>query len=381
MGKKLARALFVMTALSLAACLLFYSYMEGENRTAERPGESSCLQYEGEAGEARADCKQKEAEEEAEAVYKEAETDSAYRQAVMGKYEYRGFPFVEVNGNIPFFDEADFTQVSFEEYSPLDPLGRCGAAFANIGTDLMPVKEREPISEIRPSGWHSIQYKGIIEDDNLYHRCHLIAFGLTGENANERNLITGTHDMNVQGMLPFENRVIGYIKDTGNHVLYRVTPVFSGDNLLADGVLMEAYSVEDEGDGICFCVFVFNVQPGIEINYSTGESQLREGYGDGPQESALQESVLQESAIQESAMPESAIQESTDRREPDESGPVEVYVPDASVSYILNTNTHKFHKPDCQSVQDMRAKNRKEFFGTRQEAVEAGYQPCGACRP
>lgn len=186
---------------------------------------------------------------------------------------YSGTPYTEINGNIPLFTNEDKTVESFEYYSDLDSLGRCGPAFTNISKEIMPTEERGPIGMVKPSGWHTVKYPDIIEDLYLYNRCHLIGYQLSGENANERNLITGTRYMNVQGMLPFENQVADYVKETGNHVLYRVTPRFTENNLVADGVLMEAYSVEDEGAGISFCVFVYNVQPGIEIDYATGESK------------------------------------------------------------------------------------------------------------
>lgn len=186
--------------------------------------------------------------------------------------EYNGNSYVEVNENQPFFDKDDLTTKAFERYSELDWLGRCGVAYANVCKELMPTAEREGIGMIKPSGWHTVKYPEVIEDLYLYNRCHLIGFQLSGENANEKNLITGTRYMNVEGMLPFENAVASYVRQTGNHVLYRVTPVFSGMNLVADGVLVEAYSVEDSGEGIAFCVFIYNVQPGIEIDYRTGVS-------------------------------------------------------------------------------------------------------------
>ena len=190
--------------------------------------------------------------------------------------EYCGETFVEVNGNVPYFTAEDITTESFEYYSELDDLGRCGVTCANIGKDLMPTEERGEIGMVKPTGWHTVKYPEVIEDLFLYNRCHLIGYQLSGENANEKNLITGTRYFNTQGMLPFENEVAGYVRKTGNHVLYRVTPIFEGDNLVAEGVLMEAYSVEDKGKGVEFCVFVYNVQPGIEIDYATGESRLLE---------------------------------------------------------------------------------------------------------
>jgi hypothetical protein len=185
--------------------------------------------------------------------------------------KYRGIPYVEINDNKPSFSDKDKDRV--EEYSKLDKLGRCGPAFANVGKELMPTSPRESIRDVRPSGWHTVKYDGIIEDRYLYNRCHLIAFMLAGENANERNLITGTRYFNVEGMLPFENQVADYVKSTGNHVLYRVRPIFKGNDLVARGVQMEAKSVEDGGKGVSFNVYCYNIQPGIRINYKDGSSQ------------------------------------------------------------------------------------------------------------
>ena len=186
--------------------------------------------------------------------------------------QYSGSAYVEINGNIPFFQESDITTAAYEEYSPLDKLGRCGPATACLGRETMPTEERGPIDMIRPSGWHTVRYDDLIEDKYLYNRCHLIAYSLAGENDNELNLITGTRYMNIDGMLPFEIEVIDYILDTRNHVLYRVTPCVFENDLVARGVLMEAYSVEDGGRGLSVNVFVFNVQPGIDIDYKTGNS-------------------------------------------------------------------------------------------------------------
>lgn len=181
-------------------------------------------------------------------------------------------PWVEIHGNIPYFDETNLSRTDpFEIYSDLDSLGRCGVAYANICKELMPTDARGSISSVKPSGWHSVKYD-IVDGKYLFNRCHLIGFQLAGENANERNLITGTRYLNIEGMLPFENLVADYVNETGGHVLYRVTPVFIGDNLVADGVLMEGWSVEDEGEGVCFCVFAYNAQPGIAIDYVTGDS-------------------------------------------------------------------------------------------------------------
>lgn len=201
--------------------------------------------------------------------------------------EYNGEPYVVLHDNQPDFTEEDMSETSFETYGELDWLGRCQAAYANIGKDLMPTQERGKIGKVKPTGWHTVKYD-VVDGKYLYNRCHLIGYQLTAENANEKNLITGTRYMNVEGMLPFENMVADYIKETGDHVLYRVTPVFEGDNMLADGVQMEAYSVEDNGEGICFNVFVYNVQPGVRIDYATGESSLDDAADADAEESEME---------------------------------------------------------------------------------------------
>lgn len=186
--------------------------------------------------------------------------------------DYAGKPYVELGGNLPHFPEEDKAEEPFEHYSELDGLGRCGAAYAKVGPETMPNEERGAIGMIKPSGWQTVRYD-FIDGKYLYNRCHLIGYQLTGENDNEKNLITGTRYLNITGMLPFENQVAGYVERTGNHVLYRATPVFEGEELVARGVELEAYSVEDEGAGVCFHVFVYNVQPGVVINYATGENR------------------------------------------------------------------------------------------------------------
>lgn len=186
---------------------------------------------------------------------------------------YSGKTFVKLNDNKPSFNKEDMQKEAFETYSDLDSLGRCGGAYAKLGKELMPDSPREDISMIKPSGWKTYKYPDLIEDVSLYNRSHLIAFSLAGENANEKNLITGTDYLNKEGMLPFEEGVRSYIKSTGNHVMYRVTPIFKDDELICRGVTMEAYSVEDQGKGICFNIFVYNLQPGVEIDYKTGKSK------------------------------------------------------------------------------------------------------------
>ena len=186
---------------------------------------------------------------------------------------YSGTPYVAVNDNVPSFTDDDITLNAFENYSDLDSLGRCGVAYANVCQETMPTEKRGDISKVKPTGWHSVKYD-FVDGKSLYNRCHLIGYQLTAENANEKNLITGTRYMNTEGMLPFENMVADYVKETKNHVLYRVTPIFEGNNLVASGVLMEAQSVEDHGEGVSFCVYAYNVQPGVTINYATGDSSL-----------------------------------------------------------------------------------------------------------
>lgn len=200
-------------------------------------------------------------------------SDTSGINSFEGIPEYTDSPYAAINDNIPNFSENDLASGSIEIYSDLDELGRCGAAFARVGKDLMPTEKRGSIGQVKPSGWSSVKYD-IVDGKNLYNRCHLIGYQLTAENANKKNLITGTRYLNVEGMLPFENMVADYVKETNNHVAYRVTPVFEGDNLVASGVIMEGYSIEDKGEGICFNVYAYNVQPGIVINYATGESWL-----------------------------------------------------------------------------------------------------------
>lgn len=187
---------------------------------------------------------------------------------------YNGNSCTVINDNIPFFTQEELSEQSFEYYSELDKLGRCQTAYANICPELMPTEERGEIGHIKPSGWHTVKYNGLVEGNYLYNRCHLIGFQLTGENDNERNLFTGTRWLNTEGMLPYENLIAEYVRTTQNHVLYRVTPMYEGNNLLCSGVLMEAYSVEDNGRGVCFCVFAHNIQPGVVIDYMSGESHL-----------------------------------------------------------------------------------------------------------
>ena len=279
---------------------------------------------------------------------------------------YSGTPYTEVNDNQPYFTEADLTTQSFETYSELDSLGRCGVAYANVGQDLMPTEPRGEIGSVKPTGWHLVKYDNV-DGKYLYNRCHLIAYMLAAENANPQNLITGTRYLNVQGMLPFETKVCDYVKSTGNHVLYRVTPIFDGDNLLADGVLMEAYSVEDAGAGICFCVFAYNVQPGIGIDYATGDNWA--------EDSGTYQSTEASVAVEIPA-PQSET-DTTVQITPELSAPQE----SQGITYVLNTNTMKFHYPTCSSVDDMKEKNKQIYTGSREDVINMGYVPCKRCNP
>ena len=279
---------------------------------------------------------------------------------------YSGTPYTEVNGNQPYFTEEELTTQSFETYSELDSLGRCGVAYANVGQDLMPTEPRGEIGAVKPTGWHLVKYDNV-DGKYLYNRCHLIAYMLAAENANPQNLITGTRYLNVQGMLPFETKVCDYVKNTGNHVLYRVTPIFDGDNLLADGVLMEAYSVEDAGEGISFCVFAYNVQPGIGIDYATGDNWAE---GSGTYQSTVA-SVAEETPAPQPET-DTAVQITPVLSAPQET---------QQTTYVLNTNTMKFHYPTCSSVDDMKEKNKQIYTGSRDEVINMGYVPCKRCNP
>lgn len=258
---------------------------------------------------------------------------------------YDGKAYVAVNNNEPFFTDSDMTTTAFENYSDLDSLGRCGVAYANICKDIMPTEERGKIGMIKPSGWHTVKYD-VIKDRYLYNRCHLIGYQLAGENANPKNLITGTRYLNVEGMLPFENLVADYVNNTGNHVLYRVTPMFSGSNLVANGVLIEAKSVEDNGGGILFNVYCYNVQPGIGINYENGDSWL-----DGTTGSAS--SGSDSSAAENSAADSS----------------------NSETMVHITATGKKYHRAGCRTLK------KSDTEVTLDEAKSMGLSPCGICNP
>ena len=289
------------------------------------------------------------------------EDDSPEKSATMsGRYPaYSGEAFIELNENAPLFtDEEKKSTDAFEYYDSLDELGRCGVAYANICPELMPTEERGSIGEIRPSGWHTVKYPDLIEDNYLYNRSHLIAYSLAGENANPLNLITGTRFLNQETMQIFELKVLDYVRDTGNHVLYRVTPVFEGDNLIASGVQMEAWSVEDEGKGICFNVYCYNVQPGIKIDYATGDSEVALGQD------------------AEMLKPEDTVTADTNKPSGNQGGSD---FESEERTYVLNTSSKKVHLPECNSVNDMADHNKEEYVGTLTELKGRGYSPCGRC--
>lgn len=271
----------------------------------------------------------------------EAHTISATVYSVDNIPLFSNNAYIEINNNIPAFSSKDKTNTNaFEKYSELDSLGRCGVAYANICKEIIPTEARSGIGMIKPSGWQTVKYD-FVDGKYLYNRCHLIGYQLAGENANTRNLITGTRYLNIQGMLPFEDKVSQYVERTNNHVLYRVTPIFQGNNLLASGVQIEAYSVEDKGKGISFNVYCYNAQPGVVIDYATGESKLV-----------------------------TIANKETEKTSNN-----------SKCKYILNKNTKKFHYPTCDSVTDMKEKNKEYFNGTREEAIEKGFSPCKRCNP
>lgn len=294
--------------------------------------------------------------------------------------EYSGKAYCEVNGNVPYFSEDELVTEAFENYSELDSLGRCGAAYANICKELMPTKERGEIGMVKPSGWHTVKYSDRIDGNYLYNRCHLIAYQLAGENANEKNLITGTRYLNVTGMLPFENAVADYVESTGNHVLYRVTPVFDGDNLVASGVHMEAESVEDKGAGVCFNVYVYNVQPGVVIDYATGDSEADPGYAAAGDETDAKGRDEEQDDAQAAETGTSAEIQDTESDIGNEKSEIRTDAADEE-TYIVNTNTGKFHKPSCRSVKQMKESNKSERTATRDELISEGYVPCKNCNP
>lgn len=296
---------------------------------------------------------------------------------------YDGKAYVAVNNNEPFFTDSDMTTTAFENYSDLDSLGRCGVAYANICKEIMPTEKRGKIGMIKPSGWHTVKYD-VIKDRYLYNRCHLIGYQLAGENANSKNLITGTRYLNVEGMLPFENLVADYVNNTGNHVLYRVTPMFSGSNLVANGVLIEAKSVEDNGGGILFNVYCYNVQPGVGINYENGDSWLE---GTAPQEQSAQTGAAQNGGSQSSdgssAGASAGDTGSSGGTTGSASSGSDSSVAENSAADSSNSKTmvhitatgKKYHRAGCRTLK------KSDTEVTLDEAKSMGLSPCGICNP
>ncbi len=270
---------------------------------------------------------------------------------------YTGNAYTIINNNQPTFTDEEITTTSYETYSTLDYLGRCGIVEACVGQDIMPTEERGSIGHVRPSGWQTVKYDNV-DGKYLYNRCHLIGYQLTGENDNVKNLITGTRYFNVEGMLPFENLVADYVKETKNHVMYRVTPLYNNEELIARGVILEGYSVEDDGAGVSFNVFCYNVQPDIEINYANGNSK-------STKVTSKKEISQDETSKKKTNDTDSNTKESNK----------------TSTKYILNMNSYKFHYPSCYSVDQMSESNKGYYTGDRDDLINQGYDPCGNCNP
>ena len=282
--------------------------------------------------------------------------------------EYSGAPYVALQQNKPTFTAEQQKATAFEQYSELDALGRCGPAFACVGKELMPTKERGAIGAVKPSGWQIAKYD-FVDGKYLYNRCHLIGYQLTGENANVKNLITGTRALNVQGMLPFENTVADYVKSTGNHVLYRVTPIFRGANLVASGVTIEALSVEDGGTGVCFYIYCYNAQPGVEINYQNGTSRAAVVIDAQSRPPKSNNGSGQSSGLAGGQSNSLA------------SGQSESSAQNLVGSLVVNTSTKKIHRPSCSAIKDTKPQNKKTVTKTCAQLEAEDYAPCRLCRP
>ncbi len=294
-----------------------------------------------------------------------------YKVSLNGIPAFSGKAYVSVNGNVPGLTSADRTSKYFEKYSPLDYMGRCGVVVACLGRETMPTEERGGIGMVKPTGWHTVKYD-CVDGKYLYNRCHLIGFQLSGENANERNLITGTRYMNIQGMLPFENMVADYIKETNNHVLYRVTPVFKGNEKVARGVQIEAYSVEDNGEGICFNVYCYNNQPGVKIDYATGESALDNSV-------AVPQTTRRQNQSQGTQKPVPSTKKEQATTQKETTKPQTQSGNNVTAMYILNTNSKKIHRPSCAHVSRMNESNKESYTGDINDLYNMGYTTCGSC--
>ena len=341
---KFTRSIIALLALLMALCLTFTGCDLGDLGLGGEPDETFEKVEQTNKPTDKDDPADKPTEKPTDAPENnEGEGNDTARDPIcdlLGIPYFSGDPWTPINDNKPTFTEEEITTEGYEFYSELDNLGRCGYVMACVGTEMMPTEDRGDIGSIKPTGWVQKQYDGnLVSGGNLYNRCHLIGFQLTGENANKKNLITGTRYMNIEGMLPFENMIADYVKETGNHVIYRVTPIFSGNNLVCDGVQMEAVSVEDKGDGICFNVFAYNVQPGIMIDYATGKSWLDNG---------------------------NSTSSNGDENE---------------AEYVLNTNSKKIHRPTCSSVKDMNPDNKKVSNESKETLINKGYSSCKLCNP
>ena len=306
---------------------------------------------------------------------------SATRATIADIPQYSGALCIDINDGQPGFTEDDVNRGAFMQFSDLDFEGRCGEAFARIGTDTVSSEARGDISRVHPSGWVQHKYD-FVDDGVLYNRCHLIAHQLCGENANEKNLITGTRTFNVVGMLYYEELVGNYVRSTGNHVLYRVTPLFAANDLVARGVQMEAESIEDGGEAIRFNVFVYNVEPGVEIDYVTGESWESDAT---PKVTSKGEATKTSAKASDAALTstdagtssESAIRSNSESTDADTASSAS----SAQQDYVLNVKNKKFHKPSCTAANEIASANKQDFTGTREELIERGYSPCGQCKP
>ena len=308
---------------------------------------------------------QTQANETEEAITDNSETEKVNKPESVGDDnskavsseipDYSGRPYVVINDNVPSFNKYELTVKGYETYASLDSFGRCGGAVASCGREIMPKpdEERGSISSVKPSGWVQAQYD-CVSGKYLYNRCHLLGWQLSAENANKRNLITGTRYMNTEGMLPFENMVADYIRETGNHVAYRVTPIYDRTDLVASGVQMEAYSVEDDGEGICFNVYCYNVQPGVEIDYSTGRSWASESSEETTKKPVVVVTTKEEV---ETTKQQNVI----------------------TGQYVLNTNTKKIHKTSCHHINRMNESNKKSYSGSLGSLYSQGYTTCGTC--
>lgn len=289
---------------------------------------------------------------------------SSLQEADIPAYTEGSDYYVEINDNVPDFEIWQYTTMSFVLFSDLDELGRTGPAYACLGPETLPTKSRGPIGDVKPSGWQSTKYEGLVDGGNLYNRSHLIGYLLCGDVGTKENLITGTRNLNAGSMVIVESAIEMYIQETGHHVLYRVTPFYHGDDLVPFGVQMEAQSMETDEDGICCNLFLYNVQPGIEIDYATGDSRQADDNFfalDTP-----------------AASSDDDVMKTVPAEEPE---PIQEKTTPGEVTYILNTNTKKFHMPGCKSVQQMKAKNRQDVDWSRDEVIAKGYVPCKNCNP